>query len=219
MTDASPRPGTPLGVWALLCSLVFVVLAVLVSTDHTTAIDTREILAVRRLDRPIVTVIMLTATGIAGGWISVVLALILAALIGIESSRRDAVLYAVTCLTGELLHLGLKELVRHHRPIGISPKLTAAGGYSFPSGHTMLAVIIFGLGAWLATRRASRGVRVTALSLAAAVTLLVGLSRVYLGAHWPSDVVAALCAGTAWSVAAIAWRNRRWPIAEPVQSP
>ena len=84
MTDASPRPGTPLGVWALLCRLVFVVLAVLVCADHTTAIDTREILAVRRLDRPIVTVIMLTATGIAGGWISVVLALILAALIGIE---------------------------------------------------------------------------------------------------------------------------------------
>ena len=69
----------------------------------------------------------------------------------------------------------------------------------------MLAVIIFGLGALLATLRSSPGVRTAALLAAAVVIVLVGVSRVYLGAHWPSDVVGALFAGTAWAAASLAW--------------
>lgn len=206
MTTPAPRRSARIAVaCASLCTLAFVALAILVVSDQLTSIDTRDILAVRRLDAPAVTTVMLAATHVAGGWLAVVLALLIAALIDRAASRRDAVLYAAACLSGEVLHLAIKALIHHHRPVGISPKMTAAGWYSFPSGHTMLAVIIFGLGAFLATRRSSPGVRAAALLVAAVVILLVGVSRVYLGAHWPSDVVGALCAGTAWSAASLAW--------------
>ena len=155
--------------------------------------------------------VMLASSSIAHGKLSAPLALLLAALIYRINGRDDAVLYTVACLLGEVLYITLKEVVRHHRPVGISPKLTDAGGFGFPSGHTMMAVVIFGLGASrsLYTRRASRGVRIGALVFAAILVGLVGMSRIYLGAHWPSDVIGALFAGLAWSAACLSWEERR----------
>jgi len=100
--------------------------------------------------------------------------------------------------------LVIKEIVHHHRPVGISPKLTDAGWYSFPSGHAMLAVIIFGLAVLFLTEGSTRIVRLLAAAAVSGFVILVGVSRVYLGAHWPSDVVGALLAATAWSAGVIA---------------
>jgi undecaprenyl-diphosphatase len=155
------------------------------------------------------TTLMLAASLVAHGTLAIPLALLLAVLIYRVDGRDDALLYASACLLGEVLHIALKALVRHHRPVGISPKLTDAGWYSFPSGHTMLAVIIFGLGAVLVSRPAPRLVRILAVACATLLVVLVGVSRVYLGAHWPSDVVGAVFAGLAWSAACLAWDTRR----------
>jgi undecaprenyl-diphosphatase len=74
---------------------------------------------------------------------------------------------------------------------------------SFPSGHAMSAAVTFlTLGALLAGSHSRRRVRAFLIVTAALLTVLVGLSRVYLGLHWPSDVLAGWAAGAAWALAA-----------------
>jgi undecaprenyl-diphosphatase len=196
-------------VCAALCTVAFVITAVLVLLGSVAAPDRDGILAVRTLASPGTTAVMITASSIAHGKLSAPLAVLLAALIYRLNGLDDAILYTAACLIGEVLYIALKEVIRQHRPTGISPKLTDAGGFGFPSGHTMMAVVIFGLGAVMVTRRASRAVRVGAVVAAALLICLVGISRIYLGAHWPSDVIGALFAGVAWSAACLIWEERR----------
>jgi undecaprenyl-diphosphatase len=72
---------------------------------------------------------------------------------------------------------------------------------SFPSGHAMLSAVTYlTLGALLARVDARRAVKFYILGVAVALTLVIGISRLYLGVHWPSDVLAGWCAGAAWAM-------------------
>jgi len=97
---------------------------------------------------------------------------------------------------GGLVSRGLKEVFARERP-GVD--LVEAAGWSFPSGHAVGAMIFYGLLAslvWCSTER--RGVRAVAVIAGALVVGAVGASRVALGVHYPSDVVAGWAAGAAW---------------------
>jgi undecaprenyl-diphosphatase len=179
--------------------LALILLAVLVSRDRLIDTDTRLILVVRSAESPGLTRVMSLVTNIANGRVAIPVTVAMTILIFRFDERRAAFMYLLACLSGEGVMLGIKEIVRHHRPVAITPKLTDAGWYSFPSGHAMLAVIIFGLGTWLLTRRASKPVRILSMTIATAFVLLVGVSRVYLGAHWPSDVLGAWLGGVGWT--------------------
>ncbi len=194
---------TAAGKAALVTGAAFVALTVAVWADALTGLDTRAILAVRQYEAPPFLQLMLAAS-LAAGMLALPIALVIAGALYWLRQRHDAALYAITCLTGWGANLALKEIVHHRRPLGISPKLTEAGWYSYPSGHTMMAVLIFGLGAFLLTRRADVPVRVAALAAAALATVLVAISRVYLGAHWPSDTVGGVLGGLAWIAGALA---------------
>lgn len=90
---------------------------------------------------------------------------------------------------------------------------------SFPSGHATLSAVTFlTLGALLARVSADRGGKVYFLAVAVFLTVIVGLSRVYLGVHYPSDVLAGWCIGSAWAAAcwaAALWLQRRGEIERP----
>jgi undecaprenyl-diphosphatase len=117
--------------------------------------------------------------------------------------RRSALCYAVTVLSGWGLNAVLKEGFRRHRP-GVVPHLDGAGWYSYPSGHAMLAPLVFGLGVYLLTRPSAPGVQWTARVTAFVLCLAIAWSRVYLGVHYPSDVIGALLAGTGWAALGVA---------------
>jgi undecaprenyl-diphosphatase len=206
-TNRDAARGLP--VYAVLSAAAFIIVAVLVVLGPFATSDRNGILAVRAVASPAVTSVMIAASSIAHGKLSAPLAVLLAVIIYRTNGREDAILYTAACLIGEVLYITLKEVFRQHRPVGISPKLTDAGGFGFPSGHTMMAVVIFGLGAVILTRRASRGARVAAITIAVLLISLVGISRIYLGAHWPSDVIGAVFAGVAWSAACLIWEERR----------
>jgi undecaprenyl-diphosphatase len=209
---APPGLRGPLG-WAAASAVAFAIIAVIVSTGGLTAADTRGILALRAFASPTLTTVMLAASFIAHGRVAVPFALAVAVALFLLGRRAETLRYVVACVGGELLLIGLKELVHHHRPVGISPKLTDAGWYSFPSGHVMLAVIIFGLAAYLLTEHAGRFIRVAVLTGATIFVVLVALSRVYLGAHWPSDCVGAALAGCSWSLICVGVRRPGPPMA------
>jgi undecaprenyl-diphosphatase len=116
---------------------------------------------------------------------------------------RSALCYGVTVLTGWGLNALLKEGFRRHRP-DIIPRLDGAGWYSFPSGHAMLAPLVFGLGAFLLTRDSPPMLRRAGRTAAVLLCLSIAVSRVYLGVHYPSDVVGALLAGTGWAALGVA---------------
>lgn len=94
---------------------------------------------------------------------------------------------------------------------------------SFPSGHATLAAVTFlTLGALLTRVNADRRVKLYFISIAVFLTLIVGMSRVYLGVHYPSDVVAGWCIGSAWAMlcwAGALWLQRHGDVERPARPP
>ena len=111
-----------------------------------------------------------------------------------------AAIVAGSVVSGVIGSTLLKAVFLRTRP-DIVPHLVAVQSASFPSGHAMnSAVTYLTLGALLASAEKSRRVRVFLMSVAIFLTLAIGISRVYLGVHWPSDVIAGWCVGSAWAV-------------------
>lgn len=130
--------------------------------------------------------------------------------------RRQRYWFAATILTiagGSLLNRFLKLAFQRTRPEFDDP-IRAFAGYSFPSGHTMAATVVFGtLALFLFTRKKNFQWRALVITLAVLVILMVGFSRIYLGAHYLTDVMAAMAEGVAWislSFTGISvWRQQR----------
>lgn len=101
------------------------------------------------------------------------------------------------------MNLALKSLYARARPAAASA-IAAATGYSFPSGHAMGSFIVFGSIAYIVMRQPYRWKWKSAwLALLVTLILLVGLSRIYLGVHWASDIAAGYSAGAVWLATAM----------------
>ena len=107
---------------------------------------------------------------------------------------------ALATLGGALVNVMLKTAYERARPHFDDPLVTL-GTYSFPSGHTAAATVFYGtVAAFLVTRYRNPRIRIGIVFAAVAMVALVALSRMYLGAHYLSDVVAAAASSTAWLV-------------------
>ena len=126
--------------------------------------------------------------------------------------RRFAFAWLVIASIGGLLDLGLKDAFGRERPpIPIRDEATAHHtNPSYPSGHAMGSVVGYGMmGFVLIQRVKSMPRRILIGGLLAAWVVLIGLSRVYLRAHWVSDVVGGWCLGLAYMTACLAIYFRR----------
>lgn len=119
--------------------------------------------------------------------------------------RRWQSAFSVTLASvgGAGLNFGLKALTGRPRP-EIVPHLTEVTSSSFPSGHSMISAIIYlSMGAMMAQNCGKTAAAVYVVAFAAALTFAVGCTRIYLGVHYPSDVLAGWIAGTAWTLLCI----------------
>jgi membrane-associated phospholipid phosphatase len=148
-----------------------------------------------------VTMVMRLASAIGGtlGRITL-LAVVLGPLIW-AGYRRSAMWFAGMMAGGTLLNLALKQVFAAPRP-DLLPHLDIVHTYSFPSGHSAGNMMLFGALAMLAGRRG-------AYCSAAVAILLIGVSRVWLGVHWPSDVLAGWIEGLGWLAFCAIWLPAR----------
>ena len=123
--------------------------------------------------------------------------------------KHAAALLVLAALGGEVLDQILKFAFHRNRP-GAFFGYPLPESYSFPSGHSMVSICFFGvLAALLTARVESPGKRAALWAAAAAVVVLIGMSRIYLGVHYPSDVAAGYCAAIIW-VGAVRAGYRMW---------
>jgi len=139
-------------------------------------------------------------TALGGRMMLILVILVVAGYLALERRYGAMWLVAITASGGGLLSTLMKYGFARDRP-DIVPHLVAVGSPSFPSGHSMLAAVIYPtLGALLAGFAVRRRTKAYVLTVSLLVTLLVGSSRVYLGVHYPTDVMAGWSAGLAWAL-------------------
>jgi undecaprenyl-diphosphatase len=118
----------------------------------------------------------------------------------LSERHRIALFVFVATLGGGLVSSLLKEGFGRPRP-DLVPHGTFVYSPSFPSGHAMMSAVVYlTLGALLARLIPSRWLKIYVMGIAAVLSILIGISRVYLGVHWPSDVLAGWAAGAAWAL-------------------
>lgn len=126
----------------------------------------------------------------------------------LQRRRLEAAIIAVAFGGGLAISQGLKEVFGRERP----PEVYRASeilNASFPSGHALLSAVVFlTLGAMLAQAARGRALRAYVMSVAIMLVLLVGVTRIYLGVHWTTDVLAGWSVGAAW--ATTCWLAGRW---------
>jgi undecaprenyl-diphosphatase len=121
---------------------------------------------------------------------------------------RQALLVVIAVVGGTLLSSTLKGLFDRERP-SVVPHLTTISDPSFPSGHAMLSSVVYlTLGALLAQAAGRRREHLFFIIAALLLTALVGVSRMALGVHYPSDVLGGWTAGTAWAL--LCWTVAWW---------
>ncbi len=170
---------------ALLLITAFVLMAL--SIEALQPLDMQVSLAVAGQRSPFMTGLMRLITQLASAPVLVVLSL---GLIWLVRKNRLQVPLIANLGISVILNLGLKALFTRHRPVGIPP-LVVEAGYSFPSGHSMAAAAFYGFLIYLLWRsRAKRRTKAWGSAALLLVIALVGISRVYLGVHYLSDVLA-----------------------------
>lgn len=147
-------------------------------------------------------------TALGGVGVLSLLTLASAGFLVLDDKRRAAVFLVVAVTGGLVLSFSLKTGFDRPRP-----DLVPHGSYfyttSFPSSHAMMSAVSFlTLGSVLARSRRQRRLKAYLILLALAITLAVGVSRVYLGVHWPTDVLAGWAGGASWAL--MCWLIARW---------
>ena len=197
------------GVW------VFIALADEVREGDTQRFDEWAVRVLRRSDDPAelrgphwlhevardvtamggVTFLMLTTLAVAGYFIMV-------------RKYHGMILVLVATVGGLIISTFLKDIISRKRP-SVVPHLSDVYTSSFPSGHSMLSAVVYlTLGSLLARLVPERAVKVYFIVVALILTFLIGVSRIYMGVHYPTDVLAGWTAGLVWAL--ICWLAARW---------
>tara|TARA_R110002095_G_scaffold153555_1_gene133487 strand:- start:1186 stop:1941 length:756 start_codon:yes stop_codon:yes gene_type:complete len=198
-----------------VCAWAFIEIADNVLEQDTQAFDKWVVRSMRRADDPSTPIgpqwvqeIGRDLTAFGGIATLIFFTAVVAGYLWIEGKKRVILLLFSAAIGGQILSSTLKYFFSRPRP-DIVPHLSHVYTSSFPSGHSMLSAVIYlTLGALLASVISNTILKIYVLSVAILITLLVGLSRIYLGVHYPTDVIAGWIAGLGWAL--FCWMIARW---------
>ena len=175
-----------------------------VSSGKTQAFDDAVLLWIGE-HRPVaLEPVMLEITFLGTGSVVIMLVAISGLFLWLSNHKYSAILLLIATSGGILLNNLLKAGFGRPRP-QIFDWGTHAVTWSFPSGHAMSAAIVYGTVAYLAARlQKKRWHRAVTMLAALLIILLIGVSRLYLGVHYPSDVLAGILIGLAWAAFCVA---------------
>lgn len=185
----------------------FIEVAAEVASGDTQAFDKWVVRAMRRSDDPTTPIgpawlqeMGRDATAFGGIAALTLCTIVVAGYLWMIRRYRIMFLLLVTTFGGLAISLLLKQTIARPRP-DIVPHLSHVYTSSFPSGHSMLSAVVFlTLGSLLTTTTSKYRIKTYFLSVAILLTIVVGISRIYLGVHYPTDVLAGWMAGLVWAL-------------------
>jgi len=200
--------GVVAGVWG------FALLADEVLEGGTQAFDQKLLLAFRTgpahapVGPPAVQEAARDITSLGGTAVLTIVTIIAAGFLSLDRKKHMALFVCGSVLGGVAAGTILKNVFQRPRP-DLVPYSVYVSGASFPSGHSMMSAVTYlTLGALLARSHERKRLKAYFLLVAISLTFAVGVTRVYLGVHWPTDVLAGWTAGAIWAL--LCWLAARW---------
>ncbi len=193
---------------AAICLSLFVGLAVAIASGTVGSFDEWVRSGIHQFASPDLTLLASAVTRL--GSVAVLASLFGIAVVGFYAGgrRRTAFALAVVMAGAVVLENTLKYAFHRARPeafFGTPPE-----SYSFPSGHALFSACFYGALAWIfAARTRTIGARAALWTAALVLIAAVGLARVYLGVHYPTDVIGGYLVATFWLAGLLAWQSGR----------
>jgi membrane-associated phospholipid phosphatase len=212
--------------WSVLLTalVVFALLTFLVETTPSFPIDLQITLAIQSIDSPIFEGLMRVISWPGFFPQSAIITLLVAFTLYVSGFHWESITALLASFVSSVTNETVKYLIQRPRPAAnLVDVFEVLSSYSFPSGHVMFYVSLFGFVWYLAYTLLKRSVkRSLLLGFFGGFIILVGVSRIYLGQHWASDVLGAYLLGSLLLVGIILlhqWGKTRFFVHQPVASP
>ena len=191
----------------VLGALIFTLIANAVNEGETNRFDLMILKSLRvqgNLHQPIgpewIELARRDITSLGGGTVIVIITIVVVGFLLLQKNYNAMWLILIATIGGALVGLGLKELMGRERPPVIF-HLVYVNTLSFPSGHSMISAVVYLTQAFLLSRiQKKKSIRVYIITVALILTFLIGISRIYLGVHYPTDVLAGWSIGFTWAL-------------------
>ena len=177
---------------------MFAAFASLVTGGFTQTFDERILQWLEAQRSPVMDRVMLEISALGTGAVLLVLVLVASVFLWLTKHHWSVYILLMGVFGGQLANRLLKTSFERPRP-SVVEWVTDVSSLSFPSGHAMTSMITYGSIAYLVARlEPTRRLRLTTWALCGVMILLIGISRMYLGVHYPSDIIAGYIGGLAW---------------------
>jgi undecaprenyl-diphosphatase len=202
LRDESRRTALAALALAAACTVLFATLGHSLEAAEVLHADERAVAEVRQHAVASVSAVAHALSFVGSSQMLALVALTAVAVLLARRRPHDATLVVLALAGAEIINAVLKNAFERPRP-SIHDPLETAAGLSFPSGHAMASMALFAALAFVLMRGRSARTRMAAVGVAATLVGAIGLSRIYLGVHFPTDVAAGWSAGLAWAAVSV----------------
>lgn len=201
----------------LLAAAVFGAFATVVEEGLTQGFDERVLHWIAQHRGDVLDEVMLEITALGNGAVLLMLVLVASVFLWLTQHKWSVYLLLLAVIGGDILNSVLKGFFQRPRPTVVEA-VDSVTSMSFPSGHAMTSFITYGAVAYLVGRlEPTRTLRIVTWAFAGLIVVAIGVSRMYLGVHYPSDVLGGFLGGLAWlafvaaGLTAVRFFSRRKP--------